>query len=85
MEIEEASGAGIRIWPNPVPDKGFNVLVPEEMGKCQITITDLAGSVIYKKYLYPGQNRVNTQLQGGIYILKIHNKNESYTAKIIFQ
>lgn len=69
---------GVRVYPNPVKD----ILTLDIENIVEITVSDLAGKIILKK---SGTTKsINlSELQAGIYIVRMPTKSQIYTQKII--
>lgn len=74
---------GIRIWPNPLVDNRLHIQIPEEMGRCSISVTDITGSLSLLKNISPVDNTIDLALKHGVYFLKIGNSGSCYVTKIV--
>jgi PKD repeat protein len=75
------------MYPNPIKEKGYVKFVLEEETNILITTTDLSGKEVFKETRI-GNSGVNyleidaTELEAGVYILKITGKNTNIIHKI---
>jgi len=81
VDIDETE---IKIYPNPVQDK-LNIVVPgaEEM---QVYIYSISGQLMYEaKEIYMQESINVSNLEKGLYIVKVISEGEIFTTKLIKQ
>ncbi|MES2773843.1 MAG: T9SS type A sorting domain-containing protein [Bacteroidota bacterium] len=86
MTMSRCNGGGnIVSYPNPVHTT-LNIVLPANIGKSQIKITDAAGKLISNTTTQQSFNTINTELlpAGGLYLLQVVNGNKVvYTTKFV--
>ncbi|MES2772771.1 MAG: T9SS type A sorting domain-containing protein [Bacteroidota bacterium] len=77
-------GGNIVSYPNPV-HANLSVVLPANMGKSQVRITDANGKLVSSIVTQQSFNVVNTQqLPAGLYLLQVVNSNKVvYTTKFV--
>ena len=77
------SSSNSKVFPNPVTNASFNVLLDNNAGKHNIIVSDLAGRVVYTNstFITEGKNtqkiNLNSNTPKGVYIVKVMNdKNQ---------
>jgi hypothetical protein len=75
----------VSVWPNPFVSEVFIKPDKSISGNIDLTVTDLAGRIVYKGGLPTGEPMiVNLEfLPRGLYLLRIRNKNLQFNCKII--
>jgi outer membrane protein assembly factor BamB len=75
---------GLRIYPNPVDNKGFYIESSSNQEK-SIQIFDVLGKKVFSKIIN-GKEKIETQnLKSGIYLIKVLESNKSATSKLIIK
>lgn len=77
-----SSPSNVQVYPNPSKNY-FNLAAHENILGADYTITDLQGKI--QKAGKLTQNRINHNLQSGIYFLKIYRNNFTKAIKIIIE
>ena len=81
-------GGDIKVYPNPAPKGQINIRINQFAGKLNIQVVDLSGRVVYKSTEdnFNTEKAINlSQLQKGMYIIKLNNETIDYTEKIIIK
>ena len=69
------------MYPNPVKNT-LNIVLPSNIEKPKVEIYSVLGKIIQSKYLKESFNEINvSNLNSGIYLLKIMSENNSYSVK----
>jgi endonuclease I len=75
-----------KIYPNPISD---NILYIQSYSTNKITtieIYNLLGSLVFKQNLNPNSNQINvSNLNKGIYLIKLNSEKGSFTKKMVKQ
>jgi hypothetical protein len=84
--IEEAeNAANLQVYPNP-SNGDFTVTFDKAEGEnVELQVIDMVGKVVYEETLNFANGttqQINTALPEGVYILKLHKGEETYTDKI---
>ncbi len=83
--IEANNGnQGIQIYPNPATDK-LTVILPENLSENLLTVTDITGKEVYQK-LCKNTDKTDvplSDLEKGLYFIRISNSQQSYCRKFI--
>tara|TARA_R110002050_G_scaffold125909_1_gene246306 strand:- start:6611 stop:8107 length:1497 start_codon:yes stop_codon:yes gene_type:complete len=75
---------GLKIYPNPVDNKGFYIESSSNQDK-SIQIFDVLGKKVFSKIIN-GKEKIETQnLKSGIYLIKVLESNKSATSKLIIK
>jgi hypothetical protein len=81
--------SAFNLWPNPNHGEFTVSLNSTNPQPTKLTVYDVAGRVIFKKYLQAQNNiQENVSLaktQAGVYFVKVSDNNNSTTKKIIIQ
>nr|WP_294904251.1 T9SS type A sorting domain-containing protein [uncultured Lacibacter sp.] len=88
--FEVAERKTFQLYPNPAKDDVTIYLPANFTGKTRIVVTDITGRQLINQQLFISslQNRVPVsvkQLSAGIYNIRLENKEESYSAKLLKQ
>ncbi len=84
--IDEVKDSKGNICLTPNPSDGKITIISSSQESIQMTITNLAGSVVYKQNLtlLEGENRLNLSfLRTGTYIIRIQSENIDWQTKLI--
>lgn len=76
---------GIRVYPNPTKGQ-LNIAINDYSGKLSIQVFDLNGRNVYNQDVnnFNTESAINlSNLQSGMYLIKVDGENVSYTQKII--
>ena len=78
------AGKEILVYPNPVNSGRFTVNVPDNSGRCGVSLFNSAGmmvqSGIYEGYSF---SVAAGDLQSGLYYVRVQTDNDIYVSKII--
>jgi beta-glucanase (GH16 family) len=75
----------ISIYPSVVTNNVLNI-VNAGLQKCEISITNVNGQVLYNNNFNVGNSTINTSfLKTGMYLVRINNGTDNYIQKIIIQ
>lgn len=85
---ETAFSDGLKVYPNPVTGNQFFIQLPtQQLGAINVKLVNLLGQEVYSKALHGSEGAVRiqpeTQLQSGVYLLKITDGKQTATKKII--
>ena len=83
----ERSGDGFMILPNPTFNNKTNIVVPAEMSKVDVILSDMQGRTVRNITGSSAKNIVLTDLKPGFYIVRLIDKltNAAYSEKLIVQ
>lgn len=85
---EDATLAGIQVYPNPNDGK-FTLVLPEGLQEAQAELRDMKGALIWKSESNLGSSSTEIdlrhQLSKGIYLLRIHQGDKSWTRKLTIE
>jgi hypothetical protein len=78
------------LYPNPANDDVTIQLPANFSGKTNVVVTDITGRQVINEQLFIQSSQINTvvsvkQLPAGIYNIRLENKDESYSAKLLKQ
>lgn len=78
------------LYPNPANDDVTIQLPANFIGKTHVIVTDITGRQVINQQLFIQSSQINTvvsvkQLPAGIYNIRLENKDESYSAKLLKQ
>jgi len=86
--ITQKTAANFRIFPNP-SSGGFKISSSDLDGKYIYQLFDLSGKILDEKTIVLSKSQENslqyTNLQKGIYFLRLRNDDQQYTQKLIIQ
>jgi len=86
LHVEDIDSGGLRVYPNPSTGI-FDITAPSGLNINTISIYDLNGRIVYVKNIEADtlHNKVNVDLESGVYILKIEevNSKKITTLKVI--
>lgn len=85
---ESAFSNALKVYPNPVTANQFFIELPTQQGESlNVKLVNLLGQEVYSKSLDISENVVRiqpeTQLQSGVYLVKISNGSQEATKKLI--
>ncbi len=83
--IEKGESVLSRVYPNPAKDFIFAEFTgnPEK-----VELSDIAGKLVFQKSLNPGEGRIRldvSDLQSGVYFLRVHENGQYATRKLIIE
>jgi hypothetical protein len=74
----------MKVYPNPAGDVVF-VAIPDE-GNYTLEITDITGKTVYSIAKYRNHEEINIDsFSKGIYIINVHNGNETFNGRVIIE
>ena len=85
---DNAFGTNFNVYPNPIKDGFFNITTPNLNGEVNLEISNIFGQVVKSSTANADGNKVNVDAQGfssGVYLVKLTQNNQSYTAKVIVE
>jgi hypothetical protein len=74
------------VYPNPTTDKVFIDLNAAELSGSELRVTDMKGRLIMKRIINSVDNTISidmSDLNGGVYMLKIENSKVSVIRKLV--
>jgi len=84
VSVNEVSATNLSVYPNPASDNvniSLNIVDPSKVS--EVTITDLAGRVVYNETITNSTINVNTSnFDAGMYIVTVKNGDLTSTSKI---
>ncbi|HLO37582.1 MAG TPA: T9SS type A sorting domain-containing protein [Lacibacter sp.] len=80
----------IHLYPNPANDDVTIQLPANFIGKTHLIVTDINGRQVINQQLFIQSSQINTvvsvkHLPAGIYNIRLENKEELYSAKLLKQ
>jgi hypothetical protein len=86
LSSDDPTALLVGVYPNPVEDKMFTVVLPETSVAASYTLTNLIGQQVQQGKLDAIQNLVSvSSLQGGIYLLQVVQSGKAFTTKLIIK
>ena len=83
--VKEIEKKNINIKPNPVTNN-FTVTLDESNTSALVQLYNLVGQVVYSEQTNASEINVNvSNLNSGVYMLKINQNGKVYTSKVIVQ
>ena len=80
-----SANKSISIYPSVITNNVLNIS-NTGMDKCEISITNVSGQLLYSNHFNSGNLLINTSfLKSGIYLVRLNSGCESYIQKIIIQ
>jgi hypothetical protein len=84
LGIEQPIANTLQVYPNPVTDGQFSLILPNTTIVATYEITNYLGQVVQKGELAPSNTKVSVAHQPtGIYLVKVQQNGLVYTTKII--
>ncbi|MFW5877754.1 MAG: LamG-like jellyroll fold domain-containing protein, partial [bacterium] len=74
---------GMEVYPNPVDEDILYIRIPQTIEESEIVISDLSGKNVYNKRVTEGFHSLELDLNPGIYMLRISNKDLDVQSKLI--
>ena len=74
---------GMEIYPNPVDEDVLFIRIPQTVEESEVIISDLSGKQVYNKKVNDGFHSLELDLNPGIYMLRISNKDLDVQSKLI--
>jgi hypothetical protein len=76
----------VLVYPNPISEGKFTVVVPASMNNASIAVYDLMGKLVHKQIAeIKGTTTVQHSLAAGMYILKIENTQYYVNKRVVVQ
>jgi hypothetical protein len=86
LSSNDPTSLSVGVYPNPVEDKIFTVVLPEASVAASYTLTNLIGQQVQQGKLDAIQNLVSvSSLQGGVYLLQVVQSGKAFTTKLIIK
>lgn len=92
LGVNENINSFFTLYPNPVKNNEFTILLNENLSKSkvQVTLYNVLGQEVYsanKAYDSSGSIKItpNVTLQKGLYLVKVTSDKKSFTKKLIFE
>jgi autotransporter-associated beta strand protein len=83
---DPTASLSVGIYPNPVEDKIFTIVLANQDETTQYTLTNLLGQQVQQGKLDTLQNTVSVaSLQGGVYVLQVVQSGKTFTTKLIIK
>jgi hypothetical protein len=83
---DPTTALSVVVYPNPVEDKMFSVVLPELSVEASYTLTNLIGQQVQQGKLDAIQNLVSvSSLQAGVYLLQVVQSGKTFTTKLIIK
>lgn len=83
---DPTTSLSVGIYPNPVEDKMFTIVLANQDETTQYTLTNLLGQQVQQGKLDTLQNTVSVvSLQGGVYVLQVVQSGKTFTTKLIIK
>lgn len=83
---DPTTSLSVGIYPNPVEDKMFTIVLANQDETTQYTLTNLLGQQVQQGKLDMLQNTVSVvSLQGGVYVLQVVQSGKTFTTKLIIK
>jgi len=85
---DNAFGNNFNVYPNPTKNGLFNITTPGLSGEVNIEISNILGQVVKSDTHQVAGNEVSVyaqNLSSGVYLIKLSQGNQSYTAKVIIE
>ncbi|MEX1193193.1 MAG: CotH kinase family protein [Brumimicrobium sp.] len=87
-ELSKGQISNLNIYPNPNNGKFRTSFNLESAGRVEVTIINMIGKPtrLINQFMEKGENEIevnSTNLSSGVYILKVNNRNEAFTKKLI--
>ena len=74
------------MYPNPVEEDMFTILLPDNGATANYTLTNLIGQQVQEGKLDMMQSSVSVStLQGGVYLLQVVQSGKTFTTKLIIK
>ena len=83
---DPTASLSVGIYPNPVEDKIFTIVLPNQEETARYTLTNLLGQQVQGGELDRLQNAVSVaSLQGGVYVVQVVQSGKTFTKKLIIK
>ncbi len=83
---DPTASLSVGIYPNPVEDKMFTIVLPNQDETTQYTLTNLLGQQVQQGKLDMLQNSVSVaSLQAGVYVVQVVQSGKTFTTKLIIK
>jgi len=71
-----------KIYPNP-NNGNFTIEIIESREEISLEIYNQVGQIMYKKELNHSSNQINLNVDNGVYLIKVLNRENIYNQRII--
>lgn len=88
ISLANAGDSRIRVQPNPSDGKGITIEIAEQLGNCELTLTEITGRVLEKRKVFSGKKPLNISFgtkKAGVYIITLIINGESISKKVIVE
>ena len=77
---------GLQIFPNPVSNGRIYISTDQNSNSREVEIYDMLGKKVYEVTLYGNNKEINiSNLNPGIYLIKVKENNTSATRKLVIK
>lgn len=77
---------GLQIFPNPVTTGRIHISTDQNSNSREIAIYDMLGKKVFETTLYGNNKEINiSNLNSGIYLIKVTENNTSATRKLVIK
>lgn len=77
---------GLQIFPNPVSNGRIYISTDQNSNSREVEIYDMLGKKVYEITLYGNNKEINiSNLNPGIYLIKVKENNTSATRKLVIK
>jgi hypothetical protein len=76
------ANASVNVYPNPASDQ-LTIVLPNKMLDAEIIIYDKLGSLVMRKDLVAGSNKLSLEMAPGSYTMELRSANGTYYDKLI--
>lgn len=84
LHLEDTNSLAVGVYPNPVNEGLFTVVVPQANTPASYTLTNLLGQEVQKGTLLTTNNSIQVQpLTPGVYLLQVNQEGKQFTTKIM--
>ncbi|MBP6074655.1 MAG: T9SS type A sorting domain-containing protein [Flavobacterium sp.] len=84
LHLEETNSLAVGVYPNPVIEGIFTVVVPQANTLASYTLTNLLSQEVQKGTLLTTNNSIHVQqLTPGVYLLQVNHEGKQFTTKIM--
>ena len=73
----------IKVYPNPLSNGGWHIVVSNEWLGSNCEIYDAAGRLVYHTGLKNAQTEIELNIAQGIYLMRVNTGQQNYTIKLI--
>lgn len=84
LHLEDTNSLAVGVYPNPVNEGLFTVVVPQANTPASYTLINLLGQEVQKGTLLTTNNSIQVQpLTPGVYLLQVDQEGKQFTTKIM--